>query len=68
MNKYIYEDFNEKSFDLGKHANHKLTIELAPHPHHAKLMCATCNKHIAWLNQRQTRYLTGNNFQSHTEC
>jgi len=34
----------------GKHGNHSLDVELTPNtPHGGKIVCKTCNKHVAWI-------------------
>ena len=33
-----------------KHGNHSLDVELTPNtPHGGKIVCKTCNKHVAWI-------------------
>lgn len=34
----------------GKHGTHSLDTELTPNgPHGGKIVCKTCNKHVAWI-------------------
>lgn len=35
-----------------KHGNHTLDVELTPKgPHSGKIVCKTCNKHVAWISK-----------------
>lgn len=41
---------------LNQHDTHTVRIHLTrkKRPHYAALRCQQCNKHIQWLNQKQT--------------
>jgi hypothetical protein len=48
---------HSKPINLGKHSTHTLKVINVKAPHFAKLVCADCNKNIAWLSREQAKQL-----------